>query len=436
MTSLNGGEHVIRAANTTGDFERAARLRDELVDTLRSRGKIVSPAVEKAFRTVARETFVPPGTPLEEVYAVDRAVVTKTDEHGRSLSSVSATYIQARMIEMADIHPGMAVLEIGSGGYNAALLAEIVGPDGYVVSIDIDSEIVERAGALLSRTGYGGRVSVVHADAEYPVPGFGPFDRTLVTVGAWDIPPAWLDQLVADGVLVVPLRMNGITRTIAFRRDGDHLTSSDAEVAGFVPIQGQGAHTERTFLLPDPNGARLWLQFDSGAPEEIRLLDGVLATESVSVWSGVTIGKGISFADLHLWLAAFLPGFCRISADPGTDLAAKLGKTWFPLGGVVGGSFAYLAVRPAMDDTGVEFGATAHGGRTAAIALVEQIQAWDRAGRHRSPSFGFWPAGSTVPKLPEPSAVLHKRHGAVSISWLPASQNTPIIRPRRVGGVN
>jgi protein-L-isoaspartate(D-aspartate) O-methyltransferase len=29
------------------------------------------------------------------------------------------------------------VLEIGSGGYNAALLAEVVGPGGRVVSVDI-----------------------------------------------------------------------------------------------------------------------------------------------------------------------------------------------------------------------------------------------------------------------------------------------------------
>ncbi|GLW67449.1 hypothetical protein Arub01_56920 [Actinomadura rubrobrunea] len=414
---------MIQAVDRTGDSEQAARLRDELVDTLLSKGQIVSPAVEKAFRTVAREAFVPADTPLDVVYSVDRAVVTKTDEHGGHLSSVSAAYIQARMIEMADIRPGMTVLEIGSGGYNAALLAEVVGPGGHVVSIDIDSEIVERAVVLLDRAGYGDRVSVMQADAEHPVPGFGPFDRTLVTVGAWDIPPAWLDQLIADGVLVVPLRMNGITRTIAFRRDGDHLVSSDVEVAGFVPMQGQGAHVERTFLLPDWHGKHLRLQFDAEVPDTLHLLDGVLASEPVSVWSGVTIGKRVSFADLHLWFAAFLPGFCRITADPDTELAAELGKTWFPVGGVRGDSVAYLAVRPAMDGEGVEFGATAYGvhGQAAATAVVEQVQAWDRNGRHRAPSFAFWPTGTPVPPLPDYSAVLEKHHGAVSISWLPSS---------------
>ncbi|MFC7731620.1 methyltransferase, FxLD system [Actinomadura keratinilytica] len=414
---------MIQPVDMTGDAGRAARLRDELTDTLLSNGQIVSPAVEKAFRTVPREAFVPGDTPLDVVYSVDRAVVTETDEHGGHLSSVSAAYIQARMIEMADIRPGMTVLEIGSGGCNAALLAEVVGADGHVVSIDIDGEIIDRAGVLLNRAGYGGRVSVVQADAEHPVPGFVLFDRTLVTVGAWDIPPAWLDQLAVGGVLVVPLRMNGITRTIAFRRDGDHLVSSDVEVAGFVPMQGQGAHVERTFLLPDRHGKHLRLQFDSGVPETMHLLDGVLATGPVSVWSGVTIGHGISFADLHLWFAAFLSGFCRITADPDTALAAEMGKTWFPFGGVRGDSLAYLAVRPAMDGAGVEFGATAYGvhGQDAAAALVEQIRAWDRNGRHRVPTFGFWTVGSTVPQLPDHAAVLEKHHGAVSISWSPTS---------------
>ncbi|HEU5023605.1 MAG TPA: methyltransferase, FxLD system [Spirillospora sp.] len=398
---------------------RAAELRDELTDTLIAQGKIVSPALEKAFRTVPREMFVPAGTPLDVVYSVDNSVVTKTDEHGAPLSSVSATYIQARMIEMAAPGPGMTILEIGSGGYNAALLAEVVGADGHVVSVDIDAEITDRAAALLDQAGYGGRVTVLQADAEHPAPGFGPFDRILVTVGAWDIPPAWVEQLTPGGVLVVPLRMNGVTRTIAFRHDADHLASIDVELAGFVPMQGHGAHADRTFLLPDPDGKHIKLQFDSDVPDTMSSLDGALVIEPVSVWSGVAFPNGVSFADLHLWLAAFLPGFCRVAADPGTPLAAGLGKTWFPFGAVRGDSFAYLAVRPAMEGAGVEFGATAYGkhGQAAATALAEQIQEWDHGPRACDPTFGFWPIGSGIPPLPGRSAVLPKRHGAVSISW-------------------
>lgn len=77
---------------------------------------ITSPNVEAAFRTVPRALFTPPGTPLEVVYNPDDAVATKTDEYGVVISSVSAPFIQAQMIEQAEIGPGMSVLEVGSGG--------------------------------------------------------------------------------------------------------------------------------------------------------------------------------------------------------------------------------------------------------------------------------------------------------------------------------
>lgn len=402
----------------TPDADRAAQLRAELVDKLRTDGKITSPAVEAAFLTVARERFLPPDVPLEVAYGVDNSVVTKRDEHGVAISSVSAAYIQARMLEQAELRPGMTVLEIGSGGLNAALIAEMVGPEGRVVSVDIDPEVTDRAAALLDQTGYGSRVRVLVADAEHGVPGEGPFDAAIVTVGAWDIAPAWLDQLAPTGVLVLPLIMNGVTRTIGFRRDGDHLTSTSTEVAGFVPMQGAGQHPERVFLLPDPDGNHVKLRFDSGVPDDMSRLDGVLATDRAEVWSGVTIKHGVSFADLHLWFAWFLPGFCLLAVDEGTELAAERGS-WFPFAVVRGSGFAYLAVRPALDGAGVEFGARAYGGdgELAATAMVEQIQAWDRDGRHTSPTFAYWPTGSDRSQIPPGAAVMEKTHGVVTISW-------------------
>lgn len=70
------------------------------------------------------------------------------------------------------------------------------------------------------------------------MPDHAPYDRIVVTVGAWDIPPAWVDQLAQGGTLTVPLRMWSLTGSIAFTRDGDHLLSQSAEVCGFVTMQG------------------------------------------------------------------------------------------------------------------------------------------------------------------------------------------------------
>lgn len=411
---------AVRASSSGNEPEsdRASELRAALVDRLRSDGKISSRAVEAAVGKLARERFLPAGVPLEVAYGVDNSVVTKRDQHGVAVSSVSAAYIQARMLEQAELRPGMTVLEIGSGGLNAAMIAEIVGTEGHVVSVDIDSEVVDRAAALLDENGYGSRVRVLVADAEHDVPGEGPFDAIIVTAGAWDIAPAWLDQLAADGVLVLPLIMNGVTRTIGFRRHGDHLTSTSTEVAGFVPMQGAGQNPERVFLLPDANGKHVKLRFDAGVSQDLGGLNSVLATERSEVWSGVTIRHQTSFADLHLWFAWFLSGFCLLVVDEGSELAAERGS-WFPFGVVRGSGLAYLAVRPALEGAGVEFGARAYGrdGELAATAMVEQIQAWDRDGRHASPTFGYWPVGSDRCRIPTGTAVMEKTHGVVTISW-------------------
>ncbi|MEV4515597.1 methyltransferase, FxLD system [Dactylosporangium sp. NPDC049525] len=407
---------------TAGETVRAEQLRTALVDQLVADGLITSPAVQAAFRTTPRHAFVPVGTPLEDVYHIDRAVITKTDEHGAHLSSVSATYIQARMIEQAGVGPGMRVLEIGSGGYNAALLAEVVGAGGDVVSVDIDKDITDRAAAMLAATGYGGRVRVLQADAAHGVPGEGVFDRIIVTVGAWDIPPAWLSHLGPDGVMVVPLRMNGVTRTIAFRRDGEHLSSTSTEVAGFVPMQGHSARPERIFQLPDRQGHIVSLRFDTGAPTDMHLLDGVLDAERTDAWSGVLVAGDESFADLYLWLAGFMPGFCLLKAGEGTELAAERG--WFPFGVVRGDSFAYFAFRRADDGVNSELGARAYGpnGKDAAAAMAEQIHAWDhQARRGPAPMFAYWPAGTSPGVAPANVAVLVKTHGLLTISWAVAS---------------
>lgn len=295
----------------------------------------------------------------------------------------------------------------------------MVGPDGRVVSVDIDPEVVDRARRLLAATGYGGRVTVVQADAEHGLPGTGRFDAIIVTVGAWDIPPAWRDQLATDGRLVVPLRMNGVTRTIGFRREGDHLVSTSTEVAGFVPMQGDGEHADQTVTLTDSRGQDVTLRFDNPAPEDASLLERVLTTERVEAWSGVTTENGVSFADLHLWFASFLPGFCRLAAGEGTDLARER-KSWVPFGAVRENSLAYLAVRPALEGAGVEFGARAHGphAQDAATVIVEQVQAWDRqARRGEAPTFAFWPAGSDLSQLPADAAVMEKAHGVVTLVW-------------------
>jgi protein-L-isoaspartate(D-aspartate) O-methyltransferase len=124
---------------------------------------------------------------------------------------------------------------------------------------------------------------VVLADADAGVPEHAPFDRIIVTAGAWDLPPAWIVQLSQKGRLVVPLRMRGLTRSIAFDRDGTDLLSRDYCLAAFVPVQGDGAYDERKVMLQDG----IAMQTDDQSVElDAAALSKALETPRTESWPG------------------------------------------------------------------------------------------------------------------------------------------------------
>ncbi|MGW5399918.1 methyltransferase, FxLD system [Streptomyces sp. NPDC003952] len=390
----------------------AEELRTAMTDQLVRAGTIRSQPVEAAFLAVARHDFAP-DAPLVEAYAAHEAVRTKRDEYGIAISSVSAPDIQSMMLEQAQAQVGMRVGEVGSGGYNAALLAEIVGPEGSVVTIDIDSYVTDRARTLLDAAGYG-RVEVFLADAEHGLPDHGTVDRLMVTVGAWDIPPAWTDQLAEDGRLIVPLRMRGLTRSVAFDRDGDRLVSRSAEVCGFVTMQGEGEHAERLLLI---RGKEIALRFDDGWPSDPEALNGVFDTERVEKWSGVSVARTEPFTGLQMWLATALDGFCLMAVDAELDtgLVAPQNKQ-SNLALLDGDSISYLVIR--RDGDRAEFGAHGYGphAEEVAEALAEQIRTWDRDHRRDEPVIYAYPISTPETDLPA-GRVITKRHRRIVISW-------------------
>lgn len=248
-------------------------LRARLVVMLQMTGALRDPAVERAFRAVPRHLFLP-GVPLADAYA-DTAIATHWEE-GVAVSSASQPAMVAVMLEQLRVEPGMRVLEIGAGtGYNAALLAELVGPSGAVTTLDIDAEIVAEAGEHLAAAGCLA-VRAIAADGAAGWPEGAPYDRVILTVGASDIAPAWVEQLCAGGLLVIPLWLGGAEASVAFRKRDGLLVSESLSPCGFMRLRGVEAGVERVVALP--GGRRL---FGERAAELAEVVAALLATRPV-----------------------------------------------------------------------------------------------------------------------------------------------------------
>jgi protein-L-isoaspartate(D-aspartate) O-methyltransferase len=413
--------------STTVDADEARRLRDAMTDKLMKNGWIASSAIEAAFRAVPRHAFTLPGSSLEAAYA-DDVIRTKFDASGTCLSSVSAPWLQAHMIRQADVKAGMRVLEVGSGGFNAALLAEVTGPGGRVVSIDIDPDVTARAAEGLRAAGYSDKVEVVTGDGWCPVDSPGSFDAIIVTAGSWDVAPAWRSQLAANRTIVVPLRLHGgWTRSIAFRATGDHLSGISAQTCGFVPLQGAGSLVEQSVAFEFPGGGSVLVRCEDAGVDLSALPSDLFAQGPSYHWSGIAVAPMTSHADLYLWLAGFERNFCHVTAHDDAVLPGdpdRPGKNRFPAAVIRDRSLCYLTSRRTPGGNW-EFGACAYGPHpeTAGHALLASVADWSRHGRDLAQdAFDYWPDGTTPEaSSPGPVSLLPKRFGVVSIRW-PAAQ--------------
>ncbi|HWB67595.1 MAG TPA: methyltransferase domain-containing protein [Mycobacteriales bacterium] len=212
-------------------------LRSRLVERLVAGGTIVTANVRRALAAVPRERFVPE-VDLTEAYA-DAPVALKRGRTGRMLSTVSQPTMVATMLEMLRVEAGQRVLEIGTGsGYNAALLAELVGPKGSVVSVEVEADLTERASAALAATGYAERVQTHTADGAAGWSADAPYDRIIATVGVGEIPRPWVDQLRVGGWLVAPV-VDGKGRgtTVAYQRRPDGIQPHEQVPCGFLVMR-------------------------------------------------------------------------------------------------------------------------------------------------------------------------------------------------------
>ncbi len=435
---MAAGEAAPARGNADGPDAARAVLADRMRDSV-----LAGRAVEAAFRAVPRHLFVPEMAP-EQAYQ-DEAFVIKCDADGMPVSSSSQPAMMAIMLEQLGLSAGQRVLEIGTGtGYNAALMTHIVGDPQAVVTVDIDPGLVRRAAASLAAAGYGG-VRVSCGDGGLGVAEHAPYDRIILTVGAWDIAPQWLAQLAPGGRLVLPLSVRGIQLSVALERAGDHWASRSACRCGFIKMVGAFAGPESFVPLGPQPGLRV--QADDGRPLDTGALYQAL-TGAVTDMPTALRSAGLAEAgDLDLWLTLAEPGLTRLTLM-GTRSGHASRTPLMPMGGLAGtggpagllGAAAILSARqtpepdlePELEpepsgepELGVDarpgeivvrgYGA---GGAGLAGYLAGRALTWQRLGRPGTSSLRLsaYPAGTPAEQV-EGTIVIDRRHVRLALGW-------------------
>jgi protein-L-isoaspartate(D-aspartate) O-methyltransferase len=401
------------------DTPAAARAR--LAADLHASGRAPSPLVQEAFAVVPRHLFVPE---MGQAAAYrDEAFVLKCGPDGIPVSSSSQPAMMAIMLEQLGLRPGHRVLEIGTGsGYNAALMSVITGPDGRIVSIDIDPEIAARARSSLARAGFSA-VQVRCADGGFGDPAAAPFDRIIVTAGVWDVAPDWLDQLADGGRLVLPLSVRDIELSVALERADGCWRSQSACRCGFVRMLGAFASPQPPVRVDGPEPLLVQLADDS--PVEADALRRALGGRFTDVAAGVLVTDQGELGDLDLWLTCTEPELARITLL--TAAGRHLGP--LPLGGLAwhaddAARIGIATVLPVSPDAAEQLSAEVivrgygPGGEALAGQLAARALSWAQLGRPGAADvqLSIWPSGAE-PAVDASAIILDRPSSRLAVGW-------------------
>ncbi len=152
----------------------------------------------EAFRACPREQFLPRGERRRASYDGPVAIgFGQTNSQPRTVET---------MLRLLDVHEGQRVLDVGSGsGWTTALLAQLTGPTGRVLGVELEPALVELGTEHLD----GADLPWASIHAATPgvlgLPGAAPYHRILVSAMAAELPEQLVAQLHTGGVMVIPV---------------------------------------------------------------------------------------------------------------------------------------------------------------------------------------------------------------------------------------
>ncbi len=185
--------------------------------------------VLEAFKKVPREKFLP-----EEYkkYAYDDHAQPLYE--GQTISQPTTVILMTQYLE---VKPGQKILEIGTAsGYQAAILSEIVGEKGQIITTEIIESLYQFGKENLNDYK---NVIVYSCDASEGYKEEAPFDRIIITCACPAIPQILIDQLKVPGILLVPVGNPTFQKMIKITKGRNKIEQKVLGEFMFVPMRGK-----------------------------------------------------------------------------------------------------------------------------------------------------------------------------------------------------
>jgi len=207
--------------------------KEDIIKNWVSSGIIKDKKVIDAFRKIPREDFIEKRK--EESYGDYPLPIGE----GQTISQPTTVAIMTQALEL---QKGHKVLEVGAGsGYQAAIISEIIGPEGKVISTEIIPELAKLAQNNVKKLELK-NVEVIHYDGSKGYSKEAPYDRIIVAAASPAIPKPLISQLKEGGVIVVPVGNMLEQVMIKGRKYKGKLIEESLGDFMFVPLKGKHGH--------------------------------------------------------------------------------------------------------------------------------------------------------------------------------------------------
>ena len=205
--------------------------KEGLIKSWISSGTIKDRKVIEAFRKIPREEFIEESR-REESYGDYPLPIGE----GQTISQPTTVAIMTQALELEEGHK---VLEVGSGsGYQAAIITEIIGTKGKIISTEIVPELAELAKNNIKKLALK-NIEILNYDGSKGYAKEAPYDRILVAAASPKIPKPLIDQLKENGVIIIPVGNMLEQAMIKGRKTNGKLSEEILGDFVFVPLKGK-----------------------------------------------------------------------------------------------------------------------------------------------------------------------------------------------------